>query len=565
MCVKGKTLLGPLKQGNRYVYCPGPHDAVQHAKCYTVLSDLRRVGVPPTVCYSGCSCNVLIAVVNRAMAVPTFKGEIVEPTKKGLALFRRTLRKLRKRVLAQNGGRKIRTLSWDQLLAKYVARSKRLRIINGQKQFELMGYQSRDATLSVFVKFEAYPYGEYVYENREFKYVDTPKDPRAIWSATDIYFALSAKLYKLVEKQIYKTTGWHHGRGYFPSTCMSAKSMNLNTRGETVLSYCSKYANPMVISLDISRFERSCVVGVTRPIHEFVNSLVDFEDDDEKALALILTKHQDNRKFRSVVRGDDGKPALKGTINSCLPSGSVKTSLVAYLVMVVMLSSFVAGRFIYDLLSDGDDTLIIMDSAHFALLDNIEEFCRSLGFILKLETVAYDYHDVEWCQCMIIAVDGKFRFVRNYRRAIFKAFLGLKLFDNDKARLDYVFTKGHCELLLHAGIPVLQSMALCMVRNAHGGKIKRIDESHPLFYYTRDLDFKMLGKVQSNALAISSETRTEFALTFDCPVEEQYRLETHYNSLTMDLIVKQEYMSPNDAEFLDLLGLDFAGVWGVSA
>jgi len=495
MCIKGKTLL-PLKPSNRLCYTPCKIvDEKQHDRCYTEVCSFLIEDTPITVAYSGCSHNLLIGFHNRAASYVTFNGNPITLVPGAIQIFQRFLRYFGERLKVQTNHNKMEILSFDELLSKYLNRGKRERIKNGWNSFTTLGLTLKDLIISIFAKFEPYPYGEYVYNptTRSFDFVEEPKDTRLIYACSDTYFTLTAMYIKLLEKQIYHTRGFKNDKT-FPSDYMFAKGWNLDERGFRLNKYMGEFVHPVVINFDMSRFEKSVSWPILQSIIKFLSQFIRFTPLMTKDLFFQLFNANKSRRFRSFLRTIDGIPCLEGILSDILFSGDVTTSLIACIVMTILISSFVNKRFKYFLMVDGDDTTLICDRKNLALFDTVEPYMRNFGFKCKVENVAFDYHDVEWCQCKPMIFNNEMKFVRHFKRSFFKMFIGLKLFDNIVARNDYYFTLGHCELILHSGIPILQSMAQCAIRITNNAKFMYLDSRHPLFWYKQ-----MLGDLISEA------------------------------------------------------------------
>jgi len=98
---------------------------------------------------------------------------------------------------------------------------------------------------------------------------------------------------------------------------------------------------------------------------------------------------------------------IRGKVRGARMSGDMHTGLGNTLIMLALLVT--AFRLLdikrYDLLSDGDDTLIFIhpDDVAFVTKNLVETFLR-MGHELRIEGVAASIYDITWCQCKIVRV-----------------------------------------------------------------------------------------------------------------------------------------------------------------
>jgi hypothetical protein len=214
-------------------------------------------------------------------------------------------------------------------------------------------------------------------------------------------------------------------------------------------------------------------------------------------------------------------------------SGDMNTALGNCLLMILMVSTFMGGHD-YDLLDDGDDCLLIIEAEDLSWVENniYNEFL-SYGHEVKVENVACCMEDVQWCQGKPVAYGpGKYKFVRDVDKVLSSSLIGVKYVDSDKSRRKLINTIGMGELVLNLGIPVLQSYALALMRNADTNDMIQLDEVDATYYRVyrelKRLNMKHLMRVDPKP--VTPEARLSFFKAFGMDISKQLSLEKFFDS-----------------------------------
>jgi hypothetical protein len=212
----------------------------------------------------------------------------------------------------------------------------------------------------------------------------------------------------------------------------------------------------------------------------------------------------------------------------------MNTALGNCLLMILMVSTFMVGRD-YDLLDDGDDCLLIIEVEDLPWVEsNIADAFLSYGHEIKVENVASKMEEVQWCQSRpVMYSPGRYKFVRDVDKVVSASLIGGKYVDSDKSRRKLINTIGMGELILNLGIPVLQSYAMSLMRNADTPDIIVADEVDDGLYFRvhrelRRMNLKQLVRVDPQPINI--DTRLSFAAAFNMDISKQLSLEKFFDS-----------------------------------
>lgn len=204
-------------------------------------------------------------------------------------------------------------------------------------------------------------------------------------------------------------------------------------------------------------------------------------------------------------------------------SGEYNTSLGDSLINYVLLKMWLKDL-PHRMLINGDDSVICLPRSRLKALPGFETglfepswFAR-FGFRAKVELESSVYR-VEYCQTKPIEVrPGIMRCVRNPLRAMSRLCYTLKKYSG-RGWLGYFTAIGQAELACSDGVPVLQSMAQCMIRHGKGVKPVVLTEYHPS--ELEPCRRPILKKIQPIA-------RATFHQAFGLTVAEQLSIEAWY-------------------------------------
>jgi len=161
---------------------------------------------------------------------------------------------------------------------------------------------------------------------------------------------------------------------------------------------------------------------------------------------------------------------------------------------------------------NGDDSIVMLDSSeeHKALPMS---FFSRMNQITKLDKRAYDFREIEYCQCSPCRIRGRWQFVRKpfrvMSRCSYTTYEYLRVLDR------YLAGVGLCELAVNVGVPMLQAWSVFLILQSHFNK--------PLGCVD-----KIPARLSMNTITIADvtpEARADFAVAFGIQPYEQLRFE----------------------------------------
>jgi len=499
LCATGKELR-LLASGCSITRVPAD-DGCQHER------RLVRIALPwvseemfvPFV-HHDCTHNQLVAVHNRVC------GVVPVPTAEGLADLRVAARMIAAKL-------PIETPEDYYIMPMRYGGAKRTRYLNATDDVLACAIDRGDATIKMFVKSERLQPDQ----------AKPNPDPRAIQFRNARYCVELARFLKPIEEHLYCLSGV--GVGVPPSRAI-AKGLNQVERGELLVEKLSHFSDPVVVSLDASRFDQHVDREVLKIEHSVYLSCV-----SDAFFARLLSWQLDNRCFSS--------KGLKYKVAGKRMSGDMNTALGNCVLMIVMLVAFMVWCKKWDVLDDGDDVLLIIERGDLATLRRtVKGGFLAYGHEIKVENVASRIEDVLFCQSKPIEyAPGRYKFVRNPWKVLSCALSGVKYFNQSGARAKLLYSIGLCELILGLGVPVLQEFGLAVLRNCGVDKGLDLPPDGSLMSRVRrelrTLGIRTLARVDPQVVAMCA--RESFAAAFGMAVHEQIRVEARLREWKFDL------------------------------
>jgi hypothetical protein len=391
--------------------------------------------------------------------------------------------------------------------------AKRTRYMNATDDVMSFGVSKSDSTIKMFVKSERIqPDG-----------AKPNPDPRAIQFRNARYCVELARFLKPIEEHLYALSGV--GVGVPPSRAI-AKGLNQVERAKLLAEKMSCFDDPVVVSLDASRFDQH----VDRELLKVEHSVY-LQCCFDAFFALLLSWQLDNKCFSS--RG------IKYKVSGKRMSGDMNTALGNCLLMIIMLVAFMSWCRKWDVLDDGDDVLVIIERRDLPhLLKTVKIEFLKFGHEMKVENVASRMENVVFCQSQSIEFrTGDYKFVRNPWKVLSCAMTGVKYFNQVGARAKLLYSIGLCELILGLGVPVLQEYALAILRNCGVSKGLELPFDGSLMSRVRremrGLGLRTLERVDPQPISMCA--RVSFEVAFGMTVQEQIRVEALLGVWTFSL------------------------------
>jgi hypothetical protein len=249
-----------------------------------------------------------------------------------------------------------------------------------------------------------------------------------------------------------------------------------------------------------------------------------------------------------------------------------------------MVSAIMKGKK-YDILDDGDDCLLIVEQELLPWCEeNLYAEFLSFGMEIKLENISTTIEGVEWCQSHPIEyAPGKYKFVRDPVKGLSSGLGGVKYVDSERVRRKLVNTIGMAEMVLNLGIPVMQSYAMALTRNASntapGWRVLRqrsskqrhrmqqdhvtLTASDPMYFRVhqelRAMNMRQLERLDPQP--ITDEARISFHRAFGITVEEQLEMEQFLDSWTFPITGCQDLLEDFDVTSWSLTSASTPEAW----
>lgn len=495
VCSQGKVLK-QLAPGSRIVRVPQPL-LCTHKRLYYRVAIPNQFGVHRPNCHQNCVVNEFVSIHNRVC------GEVPLPTPEGLRRLAKTVDALARQVGI------VESRPLDDLPLHYsgAKRTKYLQAVDDLRMYPLV---PRDAHIKAFIKAE----------KTDFSIKENP-DPRMIQARSMRYNCALAQYLKPIEEKAYWAI-----KNPFTGLRMIAKGLNQAERATLLRNKLSHFKRPVMVPLDMSRFDQHVSLEILRLEHRFWKSC-----NRSKSFSRLLRMQEMNVCFTS--------NGIKYVVRGNRMSGDLNTAGGNCVLMVAMVQSVMKWLGIgkWDLVDDGDDgTVIVEEDQVRRFVDSCPTLFLAFGHEVKVETLARELPDLEWCQCKPIEIEpGKWRFIRKPFKVVSNTLTGVKHWSqSEQHRRAYCNTLGMCELIINLGVPILQEYALSLIRNAATEKVVGYDENDSSFYHVqpelRRLGLKIIQRVAPKP--ITPEARSSFAQAFGVPVELQLSYEQELREWT---------------------------------
>lgn len=224
------------------------------------------------------------------------------------------------------------------------------------------------------------------------------------------------------------------------------KGLNLNGVARVLRGKFDKFANPVVLGLDATKFD----AHVSSEALRFEHGLYTTMCRDEQLGKLL--SWQIANKGKSFL--PDGK--VKYFRDGGRMSGDMNTGLGNCVLMCAMVFGYAASVGVaIELANNGDDCVIFMEEGDLpTFVAGVDGYFASLGFRLTSEDPVYIFERLEFCQMHPVFVDGDWRMVRKPSVAIEKDTTCILQLDGDQY-LNWLAGVAQCGLAACDGVPVM--------------------------------------------------------------------------------------------------------------
>lgn len=376
---------------------------------------------------------------------------------------------------------------------------------NALEEYYEVGVMAYHAVSAAFVKCEK---------------VNPTKAPRCIQPRHPVYNIGVGSYLKHIEHRLYRAVG-----KVFNDKHVIIKGFNVRQIADIMVEKWDSFRDPVGVGMDATKFDMHVSPSMLRWEHSIYHSLYRGDRELKRLLQMQIAN-------KGVGYCDDGK--LRYKVQGRRFSGDMNTALGNCLIMCAMIYAYAEERSInIKLMNNGDDCVIFMERENVdAFHVGLEEWFLQLGFRMTREAPASKLEQIEFCQMRCIRTSTGPIMVRNWTTAREKDSMCLFPLDNAAAMQKWLWAVGECGLALTGGIPVMQEMYKCYMRN---GVISKMNEA---VHMQCGAMFLRKG-MDSKELPVSDEARVSFMEAWDITPDEQYALEEYYMQLNISYGVDQ--------------------------
>lgn len=286
------------------------------------------------------------------------------------------------------------------------------------------------------------------------------------------------------------------------------KGYDAIAQGRIIHTKWKRFNQPVAIGLDASRFDQHVSADALRWEHSVYNGIYKCDK-----LAKLLSWQILNR---GVAYTPDGK--VKYEVDGCRMSGDMNTALGNCLLMCALIHWMMKEAGLdFELVNNGDDCVIIMDTSSLAKLPDIKQWFLRFGFNMKVEDPVYTIELIEFCQTHPVYAGDGYRMVRDPRIAMDKD--GINLRPGNQRFETWLGSVGECGLALCSGVPIMQAYYGYLLSCGHPGAM----ETSGMMY--------LRGTMKSVRSNINDLSRVSFWRAFGVAPHQQVDIERSLNRL----------------------------------
>lgn len=417
--------------------------------------------------HADCICNQMVSAIGRVL------GDVPACDELGVTWMRReagaVVRRLPRCCVPMT----------TQAFVDTYSGMKKQRYQRAAEELLVTGPTKFDASVTAFCKTEKMEH-----------LAKTSPDPRMIQARQPKYGVRLGVYTKVMEHHMYRLTS---KRGL----AVIGKGLNSTQRAALLQEKMSCFPEPLVIGIDASRFDKHVGIPALKIEHYVYNKMFGCDELRDLLQQQLINHCSTRAKLRYVCNGG----RMSGDMNTALGN-----CLLMYIYTSAAMRQTGLDSRQFELLVDGDDTLIIINACHETMLANLQQSFLHMGQEIKLESRAVIMEQVIWCQSKPVHDGEKWRFVRNWKKVLSTACAGHRHWPNIYLRKDCYYSIGVCLLAECAGIPILDTFARKLMEA--GGKILR-DLDQTDVYYRYKLECRTKHKSE-----ITEWTRRSFYEAF---------------------------------------------------
>lgn len=448
----------------------------------------------------GCVHNEMHALVKRALGACAPE---LDPTPAGIASFVRAAGRITG-ALKKLIGEQL-PMEMDDIVKGYSGRKRRV-YEDALAEIKRNGYDKRDLQVRSFVKLEKAKF--------------EAKDPRLIQARKPGGNLRFMQFTKPLEKGFY---GLKSSKAWgVKGTRLIAKGLTQGGRAREICKKISQFSDPIVVSLDASRFDKHVRAYMLRCMHKLYRKLC-WRSDIEAVLAKQLS-----------VKGRT-KGGIKYTFGPRRITGDADTALSNCAIMLAACHSVMEGRK-HDLFVDGDDALIFMERHLWEseYKNTLVERFSNLGFKVSIGSVHREAEGISHCHSRLVYTAKGPVMVRDWDRVVSHAFSSTRHFLNKVGGMKVFRLMGCCELCLGEGVPILDTLGRSILRFTRGSKLPK-GLLHEMAMGRRallEMREQSIFDIESKpAIPVTLAARESFARAFGVPISRQWEIEARLTTM----------------------------------
>lgn len=305
----------------------------------------------------------------------------------------------------------------------------------------------------------------------------------------------------------------------FGTSCVVAKGLTQEAKGQMI---ADKMQGKVAVGLDASRFDQT----IGRTLLTVEHALYEKLFPGDKLLPALLKKQLTNK---GVARCRDGM--VSANIGAMRCSGDQNTSLGNCIISCLLAKLFFEEHGIIDgdVFNDGDDLIMFIPAQSLPKLVNLQTWYLNWGLRMKVEPVAHEPEQVEFCQSRPVWTPRGYVLVRNVRKAFNTDYAGNERVDKWCDYLTHLRNVGLCGMSMAAGIPLYQEFYQFGIRNGKTGK----QDSTVLGGMGYQAKIQRRAGCLSTVVPVDPMTRDSFALAFGISAADQLSIEEWFKTATL--------------------------------
>lgn len=471
------------------------HQAALRVRTFYIIGGVAERN--RTLKVNNASIDTLNAAIMERMYYCKVGGTFVPPPAVDRSHIFKTLKQFRLQLL-QNVGRVDSKLTPIEFVSLFRGRKAAI-YLNNLDTFMATGVMRKHSISAAFVKCEK---------------VNPDKAVRFIQPRHPVYNIGLGCYLKHLEHRIYKGIARVFGEG-----AVVLKGYDVREIGNIIQSKWSSLRDPIGIGLDAVKFD----MHVSAEMLEWEHSIYKSIYRGDKELSRLLKWQIDNR---GVGYCYDGR--LKYHVRGRRFSGDMNTALGNCIIMCAMVYTYAASVGVnIKLANNGDDCMVFMERKdEVKFKTGLDGWFYKCGFRMTVEPTVDRLELVEFCQMRPINTVNGWTMVRNFNASREKDSISLLPLTNAKAFQKWLHAIGECGLALCSGVPVMQALYKCYIRNGMPSNCgKAVQMQCGMWMIRRSLESKISH--------ITPDARVSFMQAWNVTPDEQLCLEAYYEQLSL--------------------------------